>query len=79
MMRRQGRFDFYMRNLRGEIMIDEEGRPIDSGKFIGIVAMAEGINSHPQLGVYQTTHATSSPGLSPLPSDIGPTNKTYLP
>ena len=77
MMRRQGRFDFYMRNLRGEIMIDEEGRPIDSGKFIGIVAMAEGINSHPQLGVYQTNACNFIAGfISSLPSDIGPTNKT---
>lgn len=75
--RKDGRFVFHMKNLRGDVMLDDEGEPIDSGKYLRIVAMTDGIMSSHELGVYRTNAMNAIAGyISTLPIDHGPTNKS---
>lgn len=73
---KSGRFNFYMRNILGDIMYDDEGKPIDAGQRIGIVAMPSVIVSNPTMGIYTTHPCNFIAGfISSLRPEQGPTNK----
>ena len=71
-----GKYQFFMRNVRGDVMYDDDNKPIDIGKFISVVTMTDCIVSHSLLGVYPSTACNFIAGMRAANrADMGVTNK----
>lgn len=76
--REQGKFRYYLRNLKGEYMRDNKGRRIDIGRHIDLVFMT-GRVSNELLGVYSASLDGMYAGLQASISSASDTTEKVLP
>lgn len=68
--------DYFMRDRAGNILKDSEGRNIDLGRFISVVAGPDVILNNNRTGTYADNSASGYAGfVAQLPAQSGPTNK----
>lgn len=75
----RGDFSFYMKNVRGEYMHDDQGRLIDIGRHLDLVAFPTVRVSNQVLGAYSTTAEGLYAGLQASLSSASDTTNKVLP
>lgn len=68
--------NYFMRDRAGNILKDSDGRNIDLGRFISVVAGPDVILTNNRVGSYADNSAAGYAGfIAQLPAQSGPTNK----
>jgi hypothetical protein len=72
----EGENEYFLRNDRGALILDDNGNPIDIGNSIGVVAGPDFVFEHQELGNYYANGTAAMAGLiSTLEPESAPTNK----
>lgn len=67
---------YYMKDAKGEVILDNEQKPIDLGRYICVLAGGDAILNSVRLGTYADNSASALAGFaSTLPVYSAPTNK----
>lgn len=67
---------YFMRDMKGNVILNSEQQPIDLGRYISVIAGGDVIINNTRLGAYANNSAAAYAGfLSALPINSAPTNK----